>query len=46
MLRGWALGEGQRERETQNPQQTPGSELFVSVEPDGGLKPTNCEIMT
>ena len=40
------MGEGQkeRERETQNPKQAPGSEL--SAEPDVGLEPTNCEIMT
>ena len=31
---------GQRKRETQNPKQTPGTE------PDEGLKPTDCEIMT
>ena len=37
--------EGQRERETQNPKQAPGSEA-VSTEPDVGLKPTNLEIMT
>ena len=40
------MGEGQRERETQNPKQALGSELFVSTEPDAGLEPTNCEIMT
>ena len=32
--------EGQRERETQNPKQAPGSE------PNAGLEPMNCEIMT
>ena len=37
----WA-GEEQRERETQNPNQAPGSEL----EPDAGPKLTDCEIMT
>ena len=37
------VGEGHRERETQNPKQTPGS---VSTGPDAGLKTTNCEIMT
>ena len=36
--------EGQRERETQNSKQAPGSEL--SAEPDTGLKLTNREIMT
>ena len=40
-------GQGQRERETQNPKQAPGSELqAVSIEPDAGLEPTNREIMT
>ena len=34
-----------RERETQNLKQVSGSEL-VSIEPDVGLEPTNCEIMT
>ena len=38
--------EGQRERETQNPKQPPGSEQAVSTEPDVGLELTNCEIMT
>ena len=38
-------GEGQRERETQNPKQTPGSELS-DTEPDVGLELTNREIMT
>ena len=33
-------GKGQRERGTQNPKQA------VSTEPDAGLEPTNCEIMT
>ena len=32
-----------RERGTQNPKQPPGSELS---EPDMGLQPMNCEIMT
>ena len=36
-------GEGQRERETQNPKQAPGS---VSTGPDMGLEPTDLEIMT
>ena len=40
----WA-GERQKERETQNPKQAPGSELF-STEPHAGLEPTNREIMT
>ena len=34
------VGEGQRERETQNPKQVPGSK------PDEGLKPTKREIVT
>ena len=38
-------GEGQREGETQNPKQAPGSKLSAQ-EPDAGLEPTNCEIMT
>ena len=38
-------GEGQRERETQNPKRAPGSELF-RTEPDAGLKLTDREIMT
>ena len=37
---------GQRERDTQNPKQAPGSELAVSTEPDTGLEPTNHEIMS
>ena len=36
----------EREREIQNPKQVPGSELFVSTEPDAGLEPTNCETVT
>ena len=36
--------EGQREKETQNLKQAPGSEQVVSTEPDAGLEPTNCEI--
>ena len=39
------MGEGQRERETQNLKQAPGSEL-VSTEPDVGLELMNCEIVT
>ena len=42
--RAWA-GEGQRERETQNPKQAPGSELS-GTEPDMGPEPTDCETMT
>ena len=38
-------GEG-AEKETQNPKQAPDSEQAFSTEPDVGLKPTNCEIMT
>ena len=37
------MGEGQKERETQNPKQAPG--WGVSTEPDVGLEPTSCEIM-
>ena len=37
-------GEGQRERETQNLKQAPGSEL--SAQPDVGLKITDREITT
>ena len=40
------MGEGQRERETQNLKQAPGFEQAFSIEPYMGLKPTNCEIMT
>ena len=39
-------GEGQREKETQNPKQAPGSEQEFSTEPDTGLEPTDREIMT
>ena len=40
-------GEGaEREKQTQNLKQAPGSEQEVSTEPDAGLEPTNCEIMT
>ena len=38
-----AAGKGQRERETQNLKQAPGSEL--SAEPNVGLEPPNCEIL-
>ena len=37
-------GEGQREKETQNPKKAPGSEL--STESNAGVKLTNHEIMT
>ena len=37
-------GEGQIEKQTQNPKQAPGSEL--SAQPDTWLRPTNCEILT
>ena len=40
----WA-GEGQSEKETQNLKQAPGSGAS-SIEPDTGLKLTDCEIMT
>ena len=40
------MGKGQRERETQNLKQAPGSKLSVSTEPDAGLEPTDREIMT
>ena len=40
------VGEGQREREVQNLEQAPGSELTVSTEPDTGFELTNCETMT
>ena len=39
------MGEGQREKETQNLKQAPGSEQAVSTEPDVGLKPPNYEFM-
>ena len=39
-------GEGQREKETQNAKQAPGSEQVFSAEPDVGLKFTNGEVMT
>ena len=37
-------GEGQRERETQNLKQAPGSEL-AAQSPMGGLQLTNLEVM-
>ena len=40
------MGEGQRERETQNRKQAPGSEPSISPEPDAGLELTVCEIVT
>ena len=40
------VGEGQRQRETQNLKQDPGSVGAVGIEPDAGLEPTNSEIMT
>ena len=39
-------GGGERERETQNPKQASGPELFVSTEPDAVLELTNLEAMT
>ena len=39
-------GKGQRERETQNPKQDPGSELSARTEPDARLELTNSEILT
>ena len=41
----WA-GEGQREGETQNPKQAPGSELSAQSPEQAGLELTNREIMT
>ena len=41
-----SMGEGQRDRETQNPKQAPGFELSVQSPASAGLKPTDCEIMT
>ena len=38
-------GEGQRERETQNLKQVPGSEVSAQS-PTAGLKPMSCEIKT
>ena len=40
-----ANGGGQRERETQNPKQAPGSEL-VRIEPNAGPELMNHKIMT
>ena len=39
-------GGAEREKETQNLKQAPGSEQVISTKPDAGLEPTNCEIMT
>ena len=40
-------GEGQRERETQNPKQAPGSRpRAVSTEPNTGLELTDHEVVT
>ena len=39
-------GRGERERQRQNLKQAPGSELFVSTEPDAGLELTNCKTVT
>ena len=39
-------GERDTHTHTQNPKQPPGSELFVSTEPDTGLELTNCETVT
>ena len=38
-------GGAERERETQNPKQAPGSELSAQI-PHTGLEPTDREIMT
>ena len=41
------MGEGQRERETQNAKPAPGSRLrAVGTEPDAGLELTHREIVT
>ena len=40
------MGEGHRERETQNLKQAPGSVQAVSTEPNVGLEVINGEIMT
>ena len=39
------MGEGQRERERER-ERIPSRLCTVSVEPNVGLKPMNCEIMT
>ena len=39
------VGEGQRERDTQNPKEAPGSELSAQS-PAGDSNSTNCEILT
>ena len=40
------MGEGQREKKTQNLQQALGSEQVFSTVPNVGLKPMNCGIIT
>ena len=40
------MGEGQREKGTQNLKQVPGPEQAVSTEKKAALKPTNGEIKT
>ena len=40
------MEEGQREKESQNLKQAPGSEQEFNTEPDVGLEPKNHEIMT
>ena len=44
--RGGGEREREREREIQNLKQAPGSELFVSTEPDVRLELMNCKTMT
>ena len=39
-------GGGERDTHTQNPKEAPGSELFVSTEPDVGPELTNRKTMT
>ena len=39
-------GEGQRENETQNPKQVPGSKLSAQSPMQDSNPPTNCEVMT
>ena len=38
-------GGGERDTHTQNPKEAPGSELFVSTEPEAGPKLINRETM-
>ena len=40
------VGEEQREGETQNPKQAPGSDPSAQTEPDAGLELMNSEIVT